>query len=455
MFPGSGPLSSGIFRTRTALLLGFGGLILLLVVSGLDAVQVLGQLRSSNSAIRREFLVRENRLEKIRSELYLSGTYVRDYLLEPDPSAAERHRVSLRHAREQIQSEIQNYRTLLRPEQLGPFNILEKELDSYWWSLNPVMTWDAERRHQNGYAFLRDEVFPRRMNMLSIADRIGAVNEEELTAGEHRVNETFDRFRTRLVAVLAITVILGLLQAAATIRLILRLERKTREHLDEVTRARAELRELSAKLVDAQEQERKAISRELHDAVGQSMSAVLFELRSMTAALPPDSGSLREHVDTVRRLVEGSVSMVRNMALLLRPSMLDDLGLVPALEWQAREVSKRSGIVVNVAAPELPETLPDPYTTCIYRIVQEALNNIAKHSGARTARITVNVSAGDLELSVQDDGKGFDPARQKGLGLVGIQERVTSLGGLVRVESEPDRGTLLLVETTRSHPVTR
>ena len=177
MFTGSGRLTTGFFRTRNALLLGFGGLILLLVVSGLDSVQVLGQLRSSNNAIRREFLVRENRLEKIRSELYLSGTYVRDYLLEPDPSAAERHRASLRHAREQIQTEIRSYRTLLRPEQLGPFDILERELDSYWLSLDPVMTWDAERRHQGGYAFLRDEVFPRRMNMLSIADRIGAVND--------------------------------------------------------------------------------------------------------------------------------------------------------------------------------------------------------------------------------------------------------------------------------------
>jgi signal transduction histidine kinase len=432
-----------LFRTRNALLLGFGGLVLLLIISGLDAIQVLTQMRRSNEAIRREFVLRSKRLEKIRSALYLSGTYVRDYLLEPDPAAAERHRTSLNAIRAQIASELGSYQALLRPEQRGPFDVLKTELDSYWRSLDPVVAWDARKRRADGYAFLRDEVFPRRMNMLGIADRIGAVNEQELTAGEQRVNEMFVRFRNRLLAVFGVTVALGLLQAAATIRLILRLEHQTRQHLDEVTQARAELRELSAKLVKAQEEERKSISRELHDAVGQSLSAVLFELRNLTAVRPQDA-AVNDHAGRIRRLVETSIGMLRNIALLLRPSMLDDLGLIPALEWQAREVSRRNGILVNVGADELPDELSDEYKTCIYRVVQEALNNVSKHAGAQSVRITVRVTGGEIALSVQDDGKGFEVGTQKGLGLIGIQERVMNMGGTFRVESQIGRGTLLV-----------
>jgi signal transduction histidine kinase len=433
-------------HTRTTLLLGFGGLLLLLVVSGLDSVQVLTQMRTSNEEIRGEFLVRTKRLEQIRSAVYLSGTYVRDYLLEPNATVAEHHRDSLNAIRAQIDSELKSYETLLRAEQRGPFQVLQSELQAYWRSLDPVLNWDAAERRRNGYAFLRDEVFPRRMSMLSIADRVGNVNEEELAAGERRINALFRRFRNRLLLVLGVTIALGLLQATATIRTILKLEAQTREHLQQVTQARAELRELSARLVEAQEMERKAISRELHDAIGQSLSAVLLELRNMSAALPPQPESLTENVETVRKLVESLVGMVRNMALLLRPSMLDDLGLMPALEWQAREVSRRTGMVIDTAADELPENLSDDQKTCIFRVVQEALNNISKHAGALTVRVILRVNRDAILLSVQDDGKGFEPRKQRGLGLIGIQERVTNLGGTVQVESQPGRGTLLMVQ---------
>lgn len=434
---------SAFFSTRTALLLGFGGLLLLLLVLGLDAVQVLSQMRNSNEQIRREFLERARKLEQIRSELYLSGTYIRDYLLEPDPAGADRNRNSFSATRKAIESELGGYEQLLRPEERAPFNVLKRQLQAYWQSLDPVLAWDAPTRRQHGYAFLRDEVFPRRTNMLSMADRIAIVNEQELTAGDRRLSEMFVGFRNRLMLVLAATVALGLLQAALTVTRILRLERATAHHLNEVTIARGELKDLSAKLVEAQENERKAISRELHDAVGQSLSAVLFELRNLAAVLPPDPPALRTHAVTIRKLVEGSVAMVRNMALLLRPSMLDDLGLVPALEWQARDVSKRTGMIVNVAGQELPEELPDEHKTCIYRIVQEALHNAAKHADAQTVRISVAECDGNINLSIYDDGRGFSPLEQKGLGLVGIYERVENLGGTFRVDSEPGGGTRL------------
>jgi signal transduction histidine kinase len=436
---------SGLFSIRTALLLGFGGLLLLLIVSGLDAVQVISQMRHSNETIRREYLERARKVEQIRSALYLSGTYIRDYLLEPDPGAADRNRAALQATHVKIDSELATYESLLRPEQRGTFKVLQTQVNDYWDSLDPVLAWDSAHRRAKGYAFLRDEVFPRRTSMLNIADRIAAVNEEELTAGDLRLSQMFEGFRNRIVLVLAITVCLGLLQAAASMSRILRLERATARHLKDATEAQAQLRDLSAKLVEAQENERKAISRELHDAIGQALSAVLLELRNLSSILPMEPPSLAAHVQTTRRLVESTVAMVRNMALLLRPSMLDDLGLLPALEWQARDVSKRTGMKVQVTSRDVPEHLPDEHKTCIYRIVQEALNNVTRHAAAESVAIDVSGLKRGVELSIRDDGKGFSALDHKGLGLVGIQERAENLGGTFHVESEPGRGALLTV----------
>src|SRR5205807_4485261 len=112
-----------------------------------------------------------------------------------------------------------------------------------------------------------------------------------------------------------------------------------------------------------------------------------------------DTDSMAAKTEEIKRLIENSIRVVRNMALLLRPSMLDDLGLVPALQWQAREVSKRSGVWVKIAAEQVSEELPEEHKTCIYRVVQEALHNCVQHSGARHVKITVDQEPGHLELS--------------------------------------------------------
>jgi signal transduction histidine kinase len=127
---------------------------------------------------------------------------------------------------------------------------------------------------------------------------------------------------------------------------------------------------------------------------------------------------------------------------------LDDLGLVPALQWQARETSRSTGMRVSVVADGVPEDLPDQYKTAIYRIVQEALHNCQKHSNAKLVRIQLEASNGWLSLSVQDDGRGFRP-EDRGLGLLGIEERVNRFGGKLTISSGEGSGTLLLVELPR------
>jgi signal transduction histidine kinase len=130
----------------------------------------------------------------------------------------------------------------------------------------------------------------------------------------------------------------------------------------------------------------------------------------------------------------------------LRPSMLDDLGLVPALRWQAREVSRQTCMDVTVSTEFVSDDLPDDYKTCIYRVVQEALHNCSRHSHATAVRITVQQEPQRLTLSIRDNGKGFAVKHSKGLGLLGIEERAAHLGGKCEIHSEPGSGTVLAIE---------
>jgi len=401
------------FNSRLALVAGFGSVLVIMTLAGFDALRVLRDVRRNDDQIRRQFLFQNHVLNDIRFQVYLSGTYVRDYLLEPEAERAQTFRISLEQVRQQMDSALQSYGRQLAPAEVKHYTALRAELAEYWRVLAPVLQWDPAERQRLGYAFLRDEVFPRRQNMLAMADRIADINEQQLNAGNDQVVGLLGRFQARLAITLFAAVAFGLGMAALSIRWILRLE------------ARAHCR---------------------HDEVGQSLSAVLIELRNLSTGLALRSEQQAQNqVETIRGLVESTIRVVRNMALLLRPSMLDDLGLVPALKWQAREVSKRTSMDVSVAA-DMPDDLPDDFKTCIYRVVQEALHNCASHARAKSVRIRVQQEPGRLTLCIQDDGQGFDSNQVKGLGLLGIQERVAQLGGKCVVHSEPGTGTILTVE---------
>jgi len=433
-------------RTRLVLAAGFGGLLALMAVGGFDAIQVLGQIQSRNVQIRKVYLTRNRALEHIRASLYLSGTVVRDYLLDPEPGGAADELGRLRGLRSEMAAAMDAYGRSLSATEAEPVRALRSGLAAYWSVLEPALRWSPQERRERGYAFVQHELLPRRAAVLELADRIAALNEQELNGGDERLEETFGRFRRRLLIMLAATLSMGLLLAAVAASHILRLERQSAARYQQVMRAQTELKELSARLVKAQEDERRAISRELHDEVGQSLSALLMELGNLAAVAPRNLEPLQRHLESIRKLAESSVHVARNMSLLLRPSMLDDFGLVPALEWQAREVSKRTGMAVSVDAPDISDSLPDDHNTCVYRVVQEALHNCARHAYAHSVRIGVRQTAGSILLSIQDDGKGFDARRVRGLGLLGMEERVQHLGGTFQVKSEPGHGTALQVE---------
>jgi len=424
--------------------LGFGGLLVCIVGAAAGTFLVLDRVRTGETQARKVFLDRLSALDQIRAQILVSGTYVRDLLLSPDPSGAAAQTARLAALERETRASMEAYSRGLETEEREPFRALQSEIEAYWRVLDRTVAWTPEERSRLRYSFFYEELTPRRTAMLQIADRIASVHERGLTLSEERIAESSGNLRRSLMLMFATALAGGLLLALLTIGYTLRLERELERRLAENTKAHSELRELSARLVRAQENERRNLARELHDEVGQSLSAILMETENAEAAETPEE--IRGHLSSIRSMAEKTVNEVRDLALLLRPSMLDDFGLVPALNWQAREMSKRTGLNVVVSADDGADDLPEEHKTCIYRLVQEALNNAARHANARTVEVAVRREKQGVRFSVQDDGAGFDTRFVRGLGLLGMEERVRRLGGELHISSHPGRGTLVTAE---------
>jgi signal transduction histidine kinase len=434
-------------QTRRLLLIGFGGLIALLGFSSLYTLTILQKIQVRNQKIRSDYVRRDTLLQQLRSEIYLSGTYVRDFLLEPDAARADIHKADFEASRARVQSMASNYGGLLGSGQKTVFDEFSAKLDDYLNSLTPALQWDAAKRRQAGYAFMNDSLLPQRMMMVHLADGMSLSNQKQLESGNEQITNLFRSFRQSLTILLILTLAAGVLLAGGSINRILRLEHLSSTRFNEALAARGALRDLSARLLEVQEDERRAISRELHDEIGQSLSALLFCVGNLSASLSPDcQAEAREQLSEIRKLGERTVAVVRDMSLLLRPSMLDDLGLVPAVQWQAREISRTKNLPVEVNADSISEDLSDEHKTCIYRVVQEALYNVARHARAKHVHISLAEQDGRLLLKIKDDGQGFSPERDRGLGLLGMKERVEHLGGVCRIQSQPGSGTLVDVQ---------
>jgi signal transduction histidine kinase len=197
---------------------------------------------------------------------------------------------------------------------------------------------------------------------------------------------------------------------------------------------------------NADEQERKRISRDLHDCVGQVLTAASLELSSLrSSGLLSDQ---QQKLDNVAQLNVEALRLVRDLAMGLRPAMLDDLGLTAALQWQVRQFSRRTGIAASIHFCGEIDPLPEPHRTCIYRCVQEALTNCARHSKARKVEVVLAASPGVATLTVEDDGVGVasEAIASPGLGILGMHERVEALGGRVSIEPRREGGTRLHFE---------
>jgi signal transduction histidine kinase len=244
----------------------------------------------------------------------------------------------------------------------------------------------------------------------------------------------------------AVALAIGTLVAILTTHRVLVLERKHEFQRKQIEETQNNLRRLSNRLVQAQEGERRELSRELHDEVGQTMTALGIELGNLEDIRESDPKTFRRQLEELKRLNADAMRGVRDLAMGLRPSMLDDIGLEAALQWQGREFSRHTGVPARVEVDGGLDDLSDAQRTCMYRVVQEALTNCARHAKANNVIVSVRSMESGIVVRVTDDGVGFDVKSSRGgLGLLGMQERVKALSGNLRMSSERMTGTTIHV----------
>lgn len=222
-----------------------------------------------------------------------------------------------------------------------------------------------------------------------------------------------------------------------------------RREIEERSLAEGVLRQLSNRIVQLQDEERRRIARELHDSVGQALSAIAMSISMLGTRLPPE---FRAEAEEILRQVDSCNKEVRTISHLLHPPLLEEVGLSAALDGYVREFSRRSGIHVDLEIPSELTRMKPEVETAIFRIVQESLTNIHRHSGAREARISVARNGGTLRILVSDNGRGISKetlkriaAAQSGVGVTGMRERVKQIGGTFQIRSNRP-GTVLDIE---------
>ena len=319
---------------------------------------------------------------------------------------------------------------------------LEQGLDEYWRSIQQGL---SSSRLRHGQQKLFTELGHQPERVLDLAGRIDALNQASLAREEQESEAQQAKLREFAIAATLMLLLLEFAIAIFSTAYMFRLDKVSEAERKRAEKAEEELRRLSNQLVRVQEEERKTISRELHDEVGQILTGLRMELGTLSHYNPDEE--FRQRLESVKKLAEEALRSVRNLALLVRPSMLDDLGLEPALHWQAKEFSRRCGIPVSLNIEGKLDNLPESLRLCLYRTIQEAMTNCGKHADA--SHVTVFVKQDDTRVvaSVHDDGRGFDAfIKTPGLGLLGMTERVRALQGTMSVSSEPGSGTEIRLE---------
>jgi signal transduction histidine kinase len=421
-------------------------LLALLLGSGILVVRFLSEMRAQELAATRALAERTRALSGLWLSIQNYDQAVQQFVAQ---TAADREGEARRRL-EQLTLEIDaGFDRYPRGRDLEEDALLNGMRHVFSQQRTLYITILAERptdRRRRVESMLAQQLMPVQKEILDWAGKFQVWNGDRLQRADRSLVTQFATLQGSLSRVLAIGFGSGLLLVLGGMAYIVRLDRQTRVRYVELARSQHALQQLSARLVDAQETERRAISRELHDEVGQSLGALLVDIGRLSTMLSGDHPEVKAQLDNLKSVAERTFQSVRNMALLLRPSMLDDLGLAAALEWQGREVSRRSDIEVAVDSESVPEDLPDEHKIYIYRLVQEALNNAVRHSGARNAKVEVEWLAHSIVVRVTDDGRGFDPARSRGMGILGMEERVKRLGGILRVESQPGKGATVTAE---------
>jgi len=432
-------------RTSFVLIIGFGILILLIGVLGFQAVQRVQSIYKEMQSAQDAYLRTEEFRQGFVADMYLSDILVRDYLLNPSrDSAPARKRVQA--MRDSLQKRMDLFSAGMRGKLAPDRAKLQAKVEAYWESLDPIFDWTPKQRAERAWGFLTRGVVPRREAVLSLAKEMSRITRDNLENERKRAaagQKVLVRF---LLQMTGVALVIGTLVALLTTRRVLVLEHKHDFQRKQIEQNQNNLRRLSNRLVQAQEGERRKLSRELHDEVGQTMTALGMELGNLENIRESDAETFRQQLEELKRLNADAMRVIRDLAMGLRPSMLDDIGLEAALQWQGREFSRHTGVTARVEVDGILDDLPEEQRTCLYRVVQEALTNCARHAKANNVIVSVRSMVRGVVLRIHDDGVGFDVKSSRGgLGLLSMQERVEALCGNLRMSSDGRKGTTIQI----------
>jgi signal transduction histidine kinase len=412
----------------------------------------MAELGRRSAEINSRYTRAQDLLTAVRGHVLMGSVYVRDALLDPNPSTADEYRRQLEESYRNADDALQGYVPVIDvPGEQERIARLRHDLDDFRRTMLDVLATDSRRWPAEARDLLRRRIMPKREGVMHVSEEVQALNREAFVQQQLEIASLYRATQRRVWETVGLALAASLAIALTATIYAGRLERRIQQQrLRDVETAR-DLQRLSSQLLTAQEEERRSIARELHDEVGQVLTAIKVELgvaqRSLEAA-GADAGALRD----AKTITDGALHTVRDLSRLLHPAMLDDLGLGATVDWYLKGFGKRHGVRIELLHDRMDERLTPDVEAGAYRIVQEALTNVAKHAQASTCRVFLQRLTHTLLVTVEDDGIGFRPEEvsvpgaSRGIGLVGIRERVTQLRGELRVESAPGKGTRLTVE---------
>jgi signal transduction histidine kinase len=435
---------------RGVLVAGFAVLLGVWAFAGYEMIRSLADVERRVTAEHAAFARAADTVSLIRRHVLEGSINVRDALIDADNVARESYRDQLRVLREEAERRAAEYAPqVLSAAERDAWAQLQVKLTEYWQSLEFVFADDLPTNTTGAATMLRRNVRPIRKDVLTLLDNLKALQQASQRQHDADVARLYAESRARFVWIVGGTLVLGLVAAWFAAWHVARLERENHFQRLAETQNRLDLERLSARLVDAQEQERRNLARELHDEVGQALTAIKM---SVGVALRTPGTHPRAHsaLEEARSVAETTLQGVRDLSQLLHPSMLDDFGLPETLAAYLRSFSKRTGIRAQFSLTGGDERMPPDVEVCLYRIVQEALTNVARHSGALSCSVSLSRGADSVELIVEDAGRGINLAAnatdvRSGLGLMGMRERAQTLAGRFTLTNRPEGGTRIVV----------
>ncbi len=442
---------------RLALLGGFGLTLGLWLFAAFLVTARVGDAHRRSMLLNGRYIQAQELLSSVRAQVLVTSVVVRDALLDPAPRPTADYRKDVGQAYHSIDAALARYEPIVDiAVEHTRVQRLRDEIEALRVRTLEILSTDSRTWQFDARALLQ-RLLPGRESVIDVSEKLQAINRAVYMTQQSEMSQVQAQLQGQVLTVLGVALAISFVIAWTAFRYGVRLEQRLVDQRLREEQVSADLHRLSARVIHVQEEERRRIARDLHDEVGQALSAVNLELTAAQQYLQRN-GTNADLLGEARALADHALRTVRDLSQLLHPSVLEDLGLSAALRSFLSGFGRRTGTAVTFRDDAAPGRLTPEAERTVYRIVQEAITNITRHAAARHVDVCLTESAEYLSVIVQDDGVGFDaldaqrPGRQGGLGLLGIRERATELGWNLRIDSGAGQGTRLeILIPTASH----